>query len=272
MKRTLAIVAALLVAAANTSVLISVSRNRSEAVGGSVELTERELSLPPMIGESTAIFLELEWDSLSSQPEERGEPDWLDAPKLSELGFDCTMPGSDAAAKEYYGALPARLTFVVLEYEGEAWKKARPNRKRNTRLFVVDAGRDPQSLRQKHSDASRYIITRALVTVFVHEQVRKEEGTRFEPGMPPRQPARPQSPRGRIAAILPRQIFVPFPHGRALGALRRRGEPSLENESDREPRFAVGVSWGKHFEPWVTNLRRLPAASPPNTSSAFGKE
>ena len=55
----------------------------------------------------------------------------------------------------------------------------------------------------------------------------------------------------------PHQIFVPPPHNKALLS-RRRGDRPQEQE-DKEPRYAVAVSWGHDYEPWVRGVRLLPA-------------
>lgn len=110
-----------------------------------------------------------------------------------------------------------RAVFVVLEYAGDAWKQAGPDRNRKTRLFAVDAGREPRHLRQQHKDTSRYIITRALV------------GASFrEDGIPRLE--------GWLRTLVPNQVFVPRPHSLALEGLRQRGA-SARDEAEREPRY-----------------------------------
>ncbi len=239
--------AAGIVLAANAWVAVSVSENRGDARGGTVELTERELHLDSEGGESTAIFLHIEWDSISSRPRDRGAPRWLDAAKLAELGFDCSYPVTRPDARERYGSMTATEVFVVLEHEGEAWKEADPKRERKTRLFAVDAGRDPSRLREKYADAARYIIARGLARAFLYEPDPRE-------GNPPSQPRL----QGRIETLFPDEIFVPLPHSKALEGLRGRDEPERDKQ-EAEPRFAVTVSWGKLYEPWVIGARRLPA-------------
>jgi hypothetical protein len=247
MKRAIVLAAAGVILAANGWLLISVSRNRSDARGGTVELTERELRLPARSGESTALFLELDWDTLSISPERRRAPQWLDAAKLAELGFDCSVAVTHPDARDHYRSMRTALVFLVLEYEGEAWKQASPDRKQKTRLFAVDAGRNPHRLREKYADATRYIITRGLVTLRFQERTIPEEERLPQPRL-----------QGWIEAVLPDRIFVPLPHSKVLEDLRDRGGSSEDRFLvEEEPRFAVTVSWGRNHEPWVSGVRQL---------------
>jgi len=239
MRTVLALAAGGIVILANTVLLISVSRNRADTPGGSVELTERELLLRPVGGESTALFLEVDWDTLARAPKGRGAASWLDAAKLEELGFDCSVPVTQPDAEPFYRSLLARQVYVVLEYEGDSWKQASAERRRQTRLFAIDAGQDPGQLRVKYTDRARHLIAKALV------------GLSFERGDTPSFPRL----QGRIERLLPRQVFVPRPHNQVFRGLTPR-DRSRGNEAQAEPRFAVTLSWGSNHEPWVVGARR----------------
>jgi hypothetical protein len=245
MRRGLILTAVVVVLATNAWCLIAARRNRSDSSGGTVELTERELRLVQFPWESTVTSLDLRWDVLSDIPEDRGRPAWLDATKLSELGYDCTVPVSSPNAKEHYTSLSSALVFLVLEYEGEAWRQAGRDRKPTTRLFVVDAGRDARRLRDRYPDTTTHVITRGVVRPWYQEH-RIPDGT---PLATPRL-------RGWIESVLPSQIFVPQPSSQVLEEFRRRGSPAPE-PPDSEPRFAVTVTWGSNYEPWVHRVRRL---------------
>ena len=91
-RSVLVLAAAAVVVAVNAWTLIAARHNRSDPNGGTVELTEREVRLAQVPWESTVTVLELSWDVLSDTPGRRDPPAWLDATKLAELGFDCTMP------------------------------------------------------------------------------------------------------------------------------------------------------------------------------------
>jgi len=247
-KRLLVLAAAAIVVASSTGVLVLSARNRSGATGGTMELTERELRLPPRLGDSTAIFLELTWDVPSSGPESEWSPAWLTPEKLSELGFDCRVPAASPEARGHYASQPPVPAYVVLEYEGEAWKRAVRRPDRTTRLFAVDAGRDAGSLRAKYPEPSLHAIARAVIGLRLQERSRRDGAPLPEPRL-----------RGSIEMILPDRIFVPRPHSLALQDLRPA--PGDDKGSAREPRFAVKVSWGRDHTPWVEAVRLLPAGS-----------
>ena len=251
MRRALLWTTAGIVLLATAWALIAAWRNRQEPRGGTVELTERELRLAPMLGESTVTLLNLEWDVLSDKPRDQGPPAWLDGKKLAELGFDCAIPVTSAIARRHYGSTSARPVFLVLEYEGDAWQQAHAQRKTTTRLFVVDAGRDARSLRQRYPDTARHILARGLVRPFLQDREGPDDTLLAVPRL-----------RGRVLTLLPGQIFVPRPHNRLLNKFRSN-DPSGREEEEREPRFAVTVSWGSNYEPWVTAVRELTPEAPP---------
>ena len=245
----LVLAAAAVVVASNAWTLVSNARNRSDATGGTLELTERELRLPPLVGDSTALFLGLEWDVPSADPENHRSPDWLTPAKLTELGFDCRMPMTSPDVHDHYAAVPSVPVVLVLEYEGDAWKDARRGPDRTTRLFAVDAGREAAPLRQTYRDPRRYILVRGIVGLSLQDRS-------FRDGTPLPEPRL----RGHIETLLPERIFVPRPFCPLLQDLRGHERDSHE-EAGREPRFAVKVSWGRDLEPWVEDVRLLESPS-----------
>jgi len=251
MRRALLWTAVGVVLLANAWVLIAAWRNRREPRGGTVELTERELRLAPMLGESTVTLLNLEWAVRSESSRDQGPPAWLEEKKLAELGFDCTIPVTSPIARQHYNSLSAAPVLLVLEYEGEAGRQAQAQRKTTTRLFVVDAGREARPLRERYPDTSRHILARGLVRPFLQDR----EGPDDKPLAVPRL-------RGRVLTLLPGQIFVPRPHSRLLRQFQT-ADLSDREEAEREPRFAVTVSWGSNYEPWITAVRQLTPETPP---------
>ena len=243
MKRVLILAAAGVFLAANAWALFSVSRNRREALGGTVDLTERELSLFQESGESTALFLEIEWDTAATRPERRRAPPWLDAAKLAELGFDCPVTLADPRGVEHDRSLPSRQVFLVLEYQEDARLSGRNDRPRKTRLLAVDAGLDPRQLRKKHPDTARHIIARGLVRAAFGEHNGSTEN-----------PQRQSRWEGRIVELLPGRIFVPQPHSAVLAALPPRSGSDRAG-AIQEPRYTMTVSWGQNYEPWIIGIR-----------------
>jgi len=257
MKRALILAAAAVVIVSNVWVLISARRNQSDASGGTVALTERELGLPPMAGDSTATFLELKWDTYSSVPADLRTPEWLGATKLAELGFDCHVPLGSPDARDYYSSQSPAPVFLVLEYEGEAWKAANRDQETTrdrgpkarlgskTRLFAVDAGREAGRLRQKYPDRARWVIVRGMVKPLFQDRSRRDSTALTEPRL-----------RGWLE-VIPNQLFVPPPYSKVLQSLRRPSDQA-GNQAGTGPRFAATVSWGARYEPWVQAVRLLP--------------
>jgi hypothetical protein len=245
MKRSLVLAAAVLVLVANAWVVVSAWRNRGDTPGGTVELTERELRLLPVSGDSTAVLLELRWGVASNEPDDDGAPAWLDAAKLQEVGFSCRVPVASSHAADHYNSMPPALLHVVLEFDGESARKT--GRNQASRLVVVDVGRDARQLRSKYPDTARHLISRGVVQPFLKKQNNHEKRPLPQPRL-----------SARIQRVLPQLIFVPPPHSSVLQGLRRR-PGSTQERGDLGPRYAVTVSWGRCYEPWVRSIRLLPA-------------
>jgi hypothetical protein len=186
-----------------------------------------------------------------------GAPDWLDKAKMERLGFDVSK--ASGAFRRNDRTL-ARGVLLVLELDGEAYqrslegarrqlaeeeaalaampdgneKKARlknaadrlaREEKENSRLFVVDAGRDLAELRAGYPDRARYAIVRG--------QVRPSwSGERGDGPL-----------RGYVSAVDIAGINVPY-------ALR-----PLLSESPAPWKFTAGVAFGRRLEPWIAQLR-----------------
>lgn len=233
------ILPAAVVLLADAWLLVGVARNRAGEPDAVVELTERELSLVPLGEENTGVALRLGWEGPSVRPL-TAAPGWFDEAKLAELGFDLGRLSRFGAAPQFRGSLP-KEAYVALEYEGPAWEqwlaaRASPEEARaaHTRLFAVDAGRDPRDLRRRYPDRRRYIITRCMVRMIL---VKNE----------------PRLARGAIPQLLVRDIYVPLPFSRTLAGMGK-GQPGAE------PRYTVTLRFGRNYEPWVSGCRLLPAA------------
>ncbi len=246
MRKALLAAAAGVVLVANGWGVLQALRNRSEPSGGRLELTERELSLEPVALESTATILRLNWNVLTSGNEDYGPVPWLDVAKLTELGFDCRVPVSSPNARSHYTSLPPMPVFLVLEYEGDAWRNAPAKVKTKTRLYVVDAARDPHHLRGRYSDPQRHIICRGLARLHIREREMREGALLSTPRI-----------EGRIQTVYPAQLLVPPPHNKALIPFRRNISDGPDQGLPTEPRFVARVCWGAHYEPWVEEIRLL---------------
>jgi hypothetical protein len=240
--------------------------------------------------ENTGIALKLDWNrypflgKLSGRARTDLPADLFDQAKLEELGFDCRMPPNDPRADLHYQKMLPRKAFVVLEYEGKAWDawreqarvdlsdaidRARTGRtadkdireakeayeqeiKARSRLFAIDAGRDPQLLRQRYPDRGRFIVAAAQIRLQLlapfDDTARKHE---------------PPKLRGFISELLIDDIHVP----KALGAeLDERLAKDAGHEGSpfpsrfgqqRAPAYTITLAYGRRFEPWVAGVKPL---------------
>ena len=260
MTRKGALVAAGVVIVFNAATLALVAANRSAEPAAVLELTERELWLPPREAENTALVLRLKW----VDPELLHDgPGWFDRRKLEEIGFDC-RPGVTQENRQHYQGLPPRVSYAVLEYEGEAWNRylsapaSTPRRmgpvgfpqaqgdpaKRaaGSHLVLADVGNDPAALRARYPDRRRSIVVPVAVALtFVQE------------------PGQPAALKGRVMGVLPGEISVPRELRPLLESLQgdrtTRGMAAGETGGVEEPRYRATVNWGRFLEPWLADVR-----------------
>jgi hypothetical protein len=241
-------IAAGIVAASNLALLGGAAANRRGEPGAVLVLSERELELPPLAAENTALALRLRWTDPADVPIGRaGQPSapvvqtargaaWFDRSKLEEVGFDCRLPLNEENLARYR-ATPPRRVYAVLEHDGPAWQgferalAAGEDARPRSRLVVVDAGLDRAALRARWPDRTRAVVVPATATLVV------DTG-----------PDGRLSLRGRVVAVHPSQLNVPRPLNQVLAPLQRR-------PSDPErARYRVTVRWGRR-DPWIADVR-----------------
>jgi hypothetical protein len=274
MKRAHLWLALALLISVNALVLVGIARNRSGRPDAELTLTERELPLR-MGGsreENTGLSLTLRWRS-------DFVAEWFGAAKLTELGFLPRAYGKDPAEwnDRRRRALPKKA-FVVLEYEGSAWRRyqekkqeelaglrgrspgnadkaeERKRRKRyieselqtGSRLFAVDTGLDPERLRSRYPDGARYLIVPAQLRMTYH--VKNKVVT----------------PQGYISSILVDELHLSRDLAAPLIALPNKGRPRPGYDylkwAKPVPRYEVTVRWGRRHEPWVVAVKVLSGA------------
>lgn len=258
------LVASAVVLVFNLATIAMVAVNRSGDPEAVLELTERELSLPPREAENTALALRLEW----VDPEAvRPGPGWFDRTKLQEIGFDCRLAPSEENRQRYFAAMP-RATYAVLEDQGEAWRRylaepvfptpaggapwrlrhaeadpaVRPN---GSHLVLVDVGNDPSALRARHPDRRRQVVVPAVAGLRLVEE-------------------RGQAPylEGLVTAVMPQQLNVERNQRKLLETLQseRRGRTGARPDGampPAEPRFRATVKWGRSLEPWLADVQPI---------------
>lgn len=242
----------------NAAILAGVAWNRRGEPDAVVTLTERELHLPWNAGDEddTGLVLRLDWNPRNMAGP--GLPVPLPAATLRELGFRRSPPPGRSQ--------PPRSAWVVLEMEGEAWRRWLAERRRldgeqrrkaeesdcaaggldeqmevrESRLVVVDAGPDREALRRRHPDRRRFVIVPGVV-----------------------------GPDGVVSELGPESIHVPLRLRPVLdefvkAELVKRHRIAGAEDAPRAPRYKMDVAFGRRGEPWLLKVEKLPApVSPP---------
>lgn len=258
---------AALVLLVNAVVLAGAAYNRSGEPEALVTLSERELERPWSYGDSkdnNGIALGLRWRVAAGDDDVHAvynrSPDWLDADALRRLGFP--EPESDLGERSHRRLQLERDVWLVLEFGGDAHARAlaqaeqrlaqrqarleaapddrqfadqhkaamlevKEEREQRSRLFVVDAELDPDALRERYPDRSRFLVV----------------GGRVRPHYPYDAATRPT---GTIASINVDQIHVPVD-------FRAVFEPdgALPASNDNRRRYQVTLAYGRRHEPWI---------------------
>jgi len=276
-------VACALLLLTNVVVLLGVAYNRRGEPEARLVLTERELRPGYVEKENTELWLHLE--ATDVQPWGAEGPRWFDQKKLEEIGFDCSVPPADKSAEIVYEKALPRRVFAVLEFEGDAWKsyiarreqellhpppksqssrsledrqkELEAERRGHSRLFVVDVGRDREALRRRHADRSRYLVTAAVVRLNLRRSWDDETKAWKD-----------VAPEGFVSEILPSQIHVPLGTRKVIDDLRAKSAPDAQSTwvigysgiIEGPPRYEVTLRYGGRLEPWIEEIRALPAS------------
>lgn len=250
-----------LIALANAAALAGVAWNRRGEPDATVALTERELKIPLHVvneEEDTGLDLQLEWNARWTASYRA--PEGLPLTTLRELGFRL-RPGRSE---------PPRAAWVVLEMDGEAWRRwvaeerRRVEEKRlaepesdcppgadleqmlvsGSRLMVLDAGRDREALRRRHPDRSRHLVV---------------------PGSVDAREVKPGVFQG-VVDLRVDSIHVPLRLRPVLDKLvtaERLRQETSGSAAPGPPRFRAVVAFGRRGEPWLVSVEPLAAPVTP---------
>ena len=274
MRRRAPLAALALLILVNTLVLAGVAWNRSGQPEASLSLTERELRLAYQgtgrdENSGIALALTLHNDSYA--------PAWLDEAKLRELGFrpDRVRLADGSADERYKQPLPRRA-WLVLEFDGPAWRAALDERERDfgelpakveagkatleqieiearavarmttsgSRLVAVNAGRDAVELRARYPDRAQYLIVSAEFRMRVQWAASEQD---------------PELDRVQgTLRVLGRRIHVPLRfHTALLDALGDDLEAEYSMDADEPPHYSVTLQVGRRYAPWVAGVEEL---------------
>ncbi|MGE4560726.1 MAG: DUF4824 family protein [Desulfobulbus sp.] len=264
-----------LLAAVNALILSRVADNQTPDPLARLWLTERELPMVKWLAlENSGAALRINWRNLGRAENSVDDrtPSWLSGKKLEELGFVFAngLPLGDHRAKP---SLDLEV-FVVLEYSGPAYheavrraeralarveeeqranpsdtsgqsrrfqakKRIRAEQMEQSRLFVVNAGKNAAQLRTLYKDPARYIITSGIVGI----HYREENGRLWAQGM--------------IRGLRPAKLHLPLEQRRQVDRLLERNH--LNRSEGNLPRYEVEVVYGKRDQPWIGSIRSTEA-------------
>ena len=292
MKRYGLISAIALIVLTNIVVLSGVAYNRSGEPDATVQLTERELYWQKRWDltdkEDTGLYLTLKWNmpGYDKYRWEHRKDTWLNQQKLTELGFDTSFPLEDKKASRYYSHQLPRQAYVVLEFNGEAYQnwvkeakerieeikqelieEKKEKKKKDlendiryiqqqlitqSHLFAIDAGSDPQVMRKQYPDQFKTIITPAVFDISMHYTPKKKG--------PFKSPKKPYL-SGWVRAISIPQIHVTSDYRSFfISDIKTHTKTYLPRDkplSDLEPRYQVTLNYGKRYEPWIADVKKL---------------
>lgn len=267
----------LLLLLTNVVVLSGVAYNRSGEPLSSIELTERELTVKryySRMDEDSSTRVLLNWRVLTDDMESGffygryRHPAWLDEVKLSNLGFDLEKIKDNKAKYLYQWDTHATDAVLVLEYQGDSYRKTltfaeqllEQMRKSvandpgdtslvkklkryedhfvdlkvsETRLYIIDAGLDKQELLEKYSDKSKYILLRGEISLTWDDD----------------------EIVGAIRHLYIDEMHVPLPFSQVLVDLIGNDADYAYRAEPIPPRYKVRLNVGKRLEPWIELIK-----------------
>ena len=247
----------------NIVVLLGVNSNRNSSLTNSIILTERELELANNIyDENSGVSLRIRWrllaeDKMLSYYYIR-QASWLDSKKLQALGFNTAK----ILKQKKYAVAEEKEVFLVLELDGVSYQKALQQSKNNvikvekeknntrslenakrdlhveqnsaSRLFVLDADINYNTLREKYQNLKNHIIVKGIVKAH-HEVIKKEV-------------------YGYISRLSVSALHVDIDNRQTLKKLTNL---RLQDYNTKEsPRYKVKVTYGDRYEPWIEDISK----------------
>lgn len=284
-----------LIVVTNLVILAAAGLNRRGQPEAELSLTERELAMPTARREEgTGLELSLVMTHEPPRVIRRAalrnryelpsvDYGWLDRAKLLELGFRIDLDPTDADADEHYSQAIPRRAYVVVEYDGDAWKQwisgreeqvrqlrrelkegtAEPkeltdaesalavDRMMRSRLFPVDAGLDADALQRRYADRRRHAVVAGLLRPKVIQP---------ESGVP--------TLSGDVLGLVVNRVYVSRGLRRPLEAFlpeetwreieaRERREAESGWPSPTPPRYRATLAVGRRHEPWLVSVATL---------------
>lgn len=120
-------------------------------------------------------------------------------------------------------------------YFDEAQRRLELERKTESRLFAIDAGINPEILREKYSDKTQFIITKGIVVVgAIHNLQKKENISRY------------------ISKLSIEKIYVPLEYRQDLDYKLKRDNYGMRYIHQG---YKVELAYGNRYEPWIVAVQ-----------------
>ena len=205
-----------------------------------ITLTERELPLPQYFtapGDDPGLQLSIAYENRHDALDARN---WLPESRLREIGFALYVPPGGPDAVHTYDRVPVRLAWVVMEYDGPAWRELerrralRPDERRDpalsSRLVPVDAGPHYEALRARYGEG--HIILPAVIGI---QYLAPGEGGPLV--------------YGTLRDLAPARVAVPYEFRSLLRAFRD------ELPVSAQPRYEAELAVGELGLPYLRSVR-----------------
>ncbi|MDH5392086.1 MAG: DUF4824 family protein, partial [Gammaproteobacteria bacterium] len=268
-----AIIAAALLLLVNVFVLGGAAYNRSGDPVASLQLTERELSLPYRFyrEENSGLALRLNWKVAPNFSEKNRynryglsnytNPDWLTEDKLKTLDID--LEKAKANKKDSgYQRFDSEEVIVVLEYDGKAFQQILNKAENDIKQYRASAEKDAdnedvmrQLKQQEESLASLKLTASRLIAIDAGLELKtlKQKYNDSNKYLMLRGEIRPywsgDEIKARIQQLYTSQVHVPLPYSKTINEIINREKTNNNYNSRKEkPRYQVELNLGKKLE------------------------
>ncbi|WP_347506296.1 DUF4824 family protein [Pseudomonas anguilliseptica] len=288
-----------LIGVVNAIVLAGVAWNRQPPEDSRLQLSERELAATYAYwrkdNSSLALRLDYRWPS---QADDDHYYLSISAEKMAELGFHVPTELNEQTVRRYRRQLD-RDALLVLELDGPAYQrevalmaaahaealrlqKSVPDskelheaaqhaanaldyeRRRASRLLVVDVGMDQQVLRARYPDRTRYAIVRSIIEVQASSVATDWDGKGDDP--------RPNNQRwtwqlgGSAETPGVQSLNLPQRWHATFDSLPQQNEQLAVDYLSDQKLFTADVAFGRRLEPWFVDLSARQVNAPQPTT------
>ncbi len=276
------ILAFLILLTTNIFVLSGVALNRSGTPMSQVTLTDRELQLAYNFNkENTGLQLTLDWRGLGENAHPlyigryRNPPDWMDAEKLTELGFHIDARNiSDTDFYISYKKHLPREVFIVLELDGESYKTAltraetafieAEQKEKEKPVETTESGNTPNDFNnqflvaksrleaERNTNSRLFAVDAGLGLDELKEKYRDRTRYIIAKGLVNCRMISKDGVRtliGNIQQLSIPDIYVPLKHRSVLDRFR------LNDKRLRDSAYQIELVYGNRAEPWIVSVK-----------------